>query len=338
LKKTFLFFLMITLCGCSGVGYEPLTETSGFESPVATQTIPFATQTTIPITLPLTATPTTTVEPTPQSVFPIFAHIAIVILENKEFGTVVGSNQMPNFNSYASENTLLTQYYAPTHPSLPNYLALIGGDTFGINTDCIHCYVDAQSLPDLLEAANKTWKTYQERMPEPCYLGDGYQYAQKHNPFIYFTPIRENQERCVKSIVPLTQLDVDIATGSMPDFIFISPDLCNSGHDCPLNVVDDWLGGIVPKLRTSLDATNQPYLIVLTFDEGQGNHGCCGLPDPAGGRVATVLISPQVKSGFQDDTPYTHYSLLKTILAVWNLPALGKTADPNNIQITAPWK
>jgi hypothetical protein len=79
-------------------------------------------------------------------------------------------------------------------------------------------------------------------------------------------------------------------------------------------------------------------LVILTWDEGQGNHSCCGLPTEAGGRVATVLISPQIKSGFQDDTPYTHYSLLKTIAASWGLPFLGHAADESNAIIATPWK
>ena len=85
-------------------------------------------------------------------------------------------------------------------------------------------------------------------------------------------------------------------------------------------------------------AATEPYLIVLTWDEGQGDHSCCGLPKSAGGRIATVLISPEAKSGFQDDTPYTHYSLLKTMEAAWGLPYLGHAADANNVLITAPWK
>lgn len=85
-------------------------------------------------------------------------------------------------------------------------------------------------------------------------------------------------------------------------------------------------------------AATEPYLIVLTWDEGQGDHSCCGLPASAGGRVPTVLISPLAKSGFQDDTPYTHYSLLKTIETAWNLPLLGHATDDNNVLITAPWK
>jgi phospholipase C len=251
---------------------------------------------------------------------------------------VIGNPQMPYYNKLAQENTLLTQYFAVTHPSLPNYLALIGGDTFGVTSDCEHCYVNAQSLPDLIEASGRTWKTYQEDMPEPCFLGSKVNYAQKHNPFIYFDPIRTDTQRCQNGIVPLTQLDADIAAGTLPNFIFVTPDLCNDAHDCDVKVADSWLEQLNQKLIPALEATGQPYLLILTWDEGQGNHSCCGLPPSAGGRVATVLISPQAKNGFQDDTPYTHYSLLKTIAVAWRLPALGHAADENNALITAPWK
>ena len=91
-------------------------------------------------------------------------------------------------------------------------------------------------------------------------------------------------------------------------------------------------------LQAALDLEGDPYLIVLTWDEGQGNHSCCGLPADAGGRIATVLISPQVKAGFQDGTPYTHYSLLKTIAELWHMPYIGHAADPENVLITAPRK
>ena len=92
------------------------------------------------------------------------------------------------------------------------------------------------------------------------------------------------------------------------------------------------------KLVPALDATDEPYLVILTWDEGQGNHSCCGLPESAGGRIATILISPQVKIAFQDATPYTHYSLLKTIAEAWGLPYLGHAADEENVIITVPWK
>ena len=339
-----LMLVFVAACSLRPVGPSPTPAT---ESMVTLTPLPFATTT--PVTAAATPTEVPTLAPsaTVKPLIPDFAHIVILIFENKEYGTIISDKALPNFNHYAKSYTLLNAYYSPTHPSLPNYLALIGGDTFGVKNDCPgnHCYVDAKSLPDLIEASGRTWRTYQERMPSACFLGDAFKYAQKHNPFIFFTPIRENAERCQRSVVPLDQLDGDLAAKALPNFVFITPDLCNSSHglsssiDCPPPVADAWVGVMVKKLQNYLDGDGQPYLIIITWDEGQGNHGCCGLPeDGAGGRVPTMLISPQVKNGFQDETPYTHYSLLKTISAAWHLPYLGHAADPENVLMLAPWK
>jgi hypothetical protein len=260
------------------------------------------------------------------------------MFENKEFGSVIGNPQMPTYNRLASEYTLLTQYYAIRHPSLPNYIALVGGDTFGIDTNCNDCFIDAPSLPDLIEASGRSWKTYQEDMPEPCFLGSTNLYAQKHNPFIYFDPIRLNPERCTRTIVPLTALQADIATNSLPDFMFIKPNICNDSHDCSLDVSDAWLTNLLMTLIPALNATGESYFVAMLFEEGQGAHTCCGLPEPGGGRVPVVLYSPQAKNGFEDPTPYTHYSLLKTISAAWGLAYIGHAADESNVLIIEPWK
>ena len=287
-----------------------------------------------------TPTPTLTPTATPRPLVPDFAHIVIIVLENREFGLVIGNTLMPDFNRWAGEYTLLTQHYAITHPSLPNYIALLGGDTFGIDRSCSDCFVNASSLPDQIEASGRTWKGYFEDMPRPCYLGDTDIYVQKHNPFVYFDPIRLNEGRCARSVQPLTELETDLAAGSLPDFAFIVPNQCNNAHDCDLPIADAWLGYWVPKLMMALapKTDTEPYLIILTWDEGQGNHSCCGLPAEAGGRVATVMISQLAKNGFRDNTPYTHYSLLKTIEEAWGLPYLGHAADENNVLITAPWR
>jgi hypothetical protein len=260
------------------------------------------------------------------------------MFENKEFGSAIGNPQMPTFNRLAREYTLLTQYYAIRHPSLPNYIALMGGDTFGIDTNCNDCFIDAPSLPDLIEASGRTWKTYQEDMPEPCFLGDTDVYVQKHNPFVYFDPIRLDPERCTQSVVPLTALQTDIETNSLPNFMFIKPNICNDSHDCSLDVADAWLTNLLMTLIPALDATGQSYFVAMLFEEGQGQHTCCSLPEPGGGRVPVVLYSPQAKNGFEDPTPYTHYSLLKTISEAWGLPYLGHAADASNVLIVAPWK
>jgi len=287
-----------------------------------------------------TLTPSLEATPTPAPLVPDFKHIVIIIFENKEYGTVIGNGSMAYFNLLASTYTLLNQHYAPTHPSLPNYLALIGGDTFGIFDNCefSDCYLNQPSLPDLIEASGRTWKTYQDDMPSPCFTGDTLRYVRKHNPFIFFDPIRADTERCERSIVPLTQLDADLALNDLPNFIFITPDLCYSAHDCTLDLADGWLKEQMDKIYPALEASGEPYLIILTWDEGQGEHSCCGLPEKAGGRVATVFISPQVRENFQDNTPYSHYSILKTISEAWSLPYLGHAADEETALITAPWK
>ncbi len=290
-----------------------------------------------PTPLPLAPSPTPfppASSPTP--LIPNFTNVIVIVLENKEFGSVIGNDQMPNFNRLAGEYTLLTQHYAIQHPSLPNYLALIAGDTFKIHSDCQDCYQNAPTLPDQIEASGRTWKTYQEDMPSPCFAGSRLDYAQKHNPFMYFDSIRLNADRCKGSVVPLSLLDADLAGGKLPDFAFITPNLCNDAHDCPLNVADIWLGKQVAYLM-AYPGFKKGGLIILTWDEGQGDHGCCGF-DPGGGRVATVFISPLVKEGFQDDTPYSHYSLLKTIETAWGLETLAHAADDQTTLITSPWK
>lgn len=329
-SRSYLFILLLTsiLSACTAL--------SQVETPT-----PVSTQVTAPAMKIVTITPSNTIIPTqtPKPLIPDFKHIIIVVFENKEFGTVINDPQMPYFNQLANSYTLLTQFYAVAHPSLPNYLAMIAGDTFGITFDCIKCLQDAVTLPDLIEGHGLTWKTYQEDMPNPCYTEpEAGNYAIKHNPFEYFKSIILDPSRCARSIVPFTQLSVDLAGGALPNYVFITPNLCNDAHDCPVNISDKWLKGLMAELQPALDNEGDPYLIVLTFDEGQGNHSCCGLPSEAGGRIATVLISPQVKTGYEDATPYSHYSLLKTILEAWHLPYLGHAADADTPLIIAPWK
>ncbi len=116
------------------------------------------------------------------------------------------------------------------------------------------------------------------------------------------------------------------------------PNICNSAHDCTLDVTDTWLANTLSTLIPALDKEGSNYLVILLWDEGQGKHSCCGLPTNAGGRVPVVLYSPLVKNEFEDNTPYTHYSLLKTISQAWGLQYLGHAKDLSNVLITLPWK
>src|SRR5205814_8016478 len=115
---------------------------------------------------------------------PAFDHIFVVLEENHSYVEVIGSASAPYLNSLVPQNGVDSNYVAITHPSLPNYLTLIGGDTFGITTDCLPtaCPVNAANLADRIEAAGKTWKAYIESMPSACGTADSGQYAAKHNP------------------------------------------------------------------------------------------------------------------------------------------------------------
>ncbi len=327
LWMTLLISLLVLSC------QPALTETPSLP-PVTLEPLPMST----PAAADVTSAPMIESAPVPLPLVPNFSHIVMIVFENKEFDSVIGNGKMAYFNLLANSYTLLTSHYAVAHPSLPNYLAFIGGDTFGVLDDCEDCFVNAPSLPDLIEQSGRTWKTYQDDMPDPCFVGSTLRYQQKHNPFIYFDSIRLDAERCQRSVVPLTQLDGDIALNDLPNFMFIAPDICYSSHDCDLDLADGWLKSLLDKLYPVLESTGEPFLIILTFDEGRTSQSCCGLPESAGGRVATILISPQVKQNFKDETPYSHYSILKTISEAWGLTKLGHAADMETNLIAAPWK
>ena len=269
---------------------------------------------------------------------PNFDHIILIMLENRDYQAAMDGKQMPLLAALAKQNVLLTNYFAVKHPSLPNYIALMSGSTQDITSDCSNCFVNQPNLADRIEAGGRTWKAYLESMPSACYVGNSGNYAQKHNPLIYFDSIRLDAARCDRSILPLTSLESDLANNQLPNFSFIMPDLCNSGHNCSAGAADKWVSNMVAKLQAS-PALGKNSLIMIAFDEASDadTTGCCGISTPAGGHVAVVLISPSAVPGYQDATPYSHYSLLKTILTAWNLPALGQTGNASILPIVSPW-
>lgn len=256
---------------------------------------------------------------------PSFSHIFIIVLENKEYQTIVGNGHAPYLNGLMSTNALATQYYAITHPSLPNYLALTGGSSFGLSNDCTTCFQHASNLVDQLEASGHSWKAYMESMPSPCYVGNAPNglYMQKHNPFLYYDDVRTNLTRCATHDVPFTQFTTDLSDNHLPDYVWITPNMCHDMHACSVAVGDHWLSRIVPSILHS-PAFTQSGVLFLTFDEGKTKAGCCN--DAAGGQVLTLVISPLVKRGLQSTIPETHYSLLRTIEEAWRLPPLGDAA------------
>ena len=255
---------------------------------------------------------------------PAFSHIFVIIMENREFGEVVNPSQAPFITKLARDYAVANPYYAVTHPSLPNYIALTGGDTFGITDDCTDCPVTGENLADQVEAHQRTWKAYMEGLPAACFLGSSSgEYAKKHNPFVYYTNIATNPARC-RQVVPLSELDTDLSRGTLPDLVWITPDMCHSMHDCETRDGDRWLATIVPKVLASR-AWRDGGVLFVTWDEGTSEAGCCG--KPGGGKVAMLAISPLSRRGYRSNTESNHYALLRTIEDAWSLGHLRHAGD-----------
>src|SRR6266700_3395182 len=277
-----------------------------------------------PVSTPTpTATPRPTATPTPTPALPTFSHVFTIVMENEESSSLIGNSAAPYINGLAQSYGLATQYYAISHPSLPNYLAMTAGSTFGISSDCTTCWVGATNLADQIEAGGRSWKAYLEGMPSACFVGDAYPYMQKHNPWIYYNDIRTNAARCSAHVVPFTQLGADLGGGSVPNYVWITPNMCNDMHDCSIATGDSWLSQQVPAILNS-SAFQNGGVLFITWDEGDTNAGCCTYS--AGGNAAMLVISPLAGLGFASTITEDHYSFVRTVEDSWGMPELNNAS------------
>lgn len=324
-------------------------------------------------------------------------HVFIIVLENQGFETTFGHNSPAPYLSreLAPKGLLLTQYYGIGHFSLDNYIAMTSGQGPNPYTqnDCF-TYYDFQPLtkelgPDgqalgagcvypesvltianQLEAKHLSWKGYMEDMDENCEhpavgqpdnhikASKQSQYATRHNPFVYFHSIIDHPA-CAEHVVPLAELDDDLGSiGHTPNLAFITPDLCDDGHDKASNLcegghlvsADRFLRPMVSRILNS-PAYRQDGMLIITFDEADieikggkvvpddtDSSSCCNEPTgpntvapgrtgPGGGRTGALIISPYVKPG-RDDQPYNHYALLRSLEDMFGLNYLGFAAQP----------
>jgi hypothetical protein len=262
------------------------------------------------------------------------SHVLVIVMENKEFGDVIGSSSSPFVNSLARRYASATGFFGVRHPSLPNYLALTAGTTFGVDSDCTDCQQDGETVVDQLEAAGVSWKAYMGGMPSACFKGAfSGQYAKKHDPFMYYRRVADDPARCAK-VMPESALAADVRAGRLPTFAFLSPGLCDDTHDCGLDQGDRYLARTVPAILASLGPRG--YL-VLTWDEGTSDKGCCG-GLASGGQIVTVIAGRGVRSGASLPGPYTHYSTLRLIEDSFGLPRLREAARPEVKSLGAAFK
>ncbi len=255
---------------------------------------------------------------------PAFSHIYVLVMENREYGSIVGSANAPYLNGLIAQYGLATNYDAVAHPSEPNYFALFSGSTQGITNDSRYDLPGA-NLVDQLTAHQKSWRVFAQNLPLGCYTGmtasggpDGSgSYARKHEPAISFTDISGDAPRCA-DIANFSAFDPSAA-----DFEMIVPNLCNDMHDCSVATGDTFLKGFVPTI-TSSSAFKDGGVLFITWDEGTSDIG-------GGGHVATLVIGPGVKTGFASSVAHDHYSLVRTIEDAWGLGCLNQTCSANDL-------
>jgi len=254
---------------------------------------------------------------------PAFAHVFVVVMENRSYQSVMG---YPPIARLAARGGVATNYDAVSHPSLPNYLALSGGSTFGVTSDCVTCYIQAPNLFSQLAGAHISYDAYFEGAPVPCFLATygGNDYASKHNPFRYYDNVRSSPSIC-SHLRPYGDFAPTLArpAAKVPSFLWVTPDLCHDGHDCSTAVAATWLTGFVNRV-TSSAAYRDKGLLIITWDEGYGSTG-------GGGQVATIVLSSLTKPGTRVATHFTHYSLLATVEDNFALTRLGHAAGAPNL-------
>lgn len=288
---------------------------------------------------------------------PRYTHIIVIVAENKDYNQVIGSPAAPSLTELARDYGNATHFYAETHPSEPNYVAMVGGYTYGIRDDdayfctprdpnrsCPHSRapgyvdhtIDAPNLASQLDAAHLSWREYLESIPSAGSLVPAAgMYASKHSGFMNFRSVQRDPQRA-RHIVGFQDFFADIEAGALPNLAFVVPNVCDEMHGaggaapqgCNWNDVgalvrrgDDHIGAIVHRLMDmALWRARGNVAIVVTFDEDDAGSaaGCCGNDpsDPAnrgGGRIPTIVITNHGPRHVTDATPYSHYSLLRTI-------------------------
>jgi phosphatidylinositol-3-phosphatase len=222
-----------------------------------------------------------------------------IIEENHSYAQMKAG--MPYLFGLSQKYGYATNWTATTHPSLPNYLAMAGGSTFGVTNDSAPSINGSKvgthkSVFDQAIDAGKTAKTYAEGMPSNCSLvTGGVRYAVKHNPWAYFGSSRA---RCNAFDVPFTKFAADATANALPTVGMVIPDLCNDAHNCSLSVADNWLKANLPRVLASTDFTSGRLVVIVTADEDDRN---------ANNAVLTSVLSAKLSAKVVT-TPLTHYS------------------------------
>ncbi len=269
---------------------------------------------------------------------PKSSHVWMITEENHSYEDVVGNAQMPYYNQLIQQYGLATQFYSNQHSSLPALMWLVAGAPVELNNDTVSCgHGDDNVVRELLNQGY-SWRSYESNMPyagfQGLYGGANSSYYRRHNPLIDFTDVCPGSGQENNS-VPYTQMATDFAQGNTVNYAYITPDADEDAHNSSLQAADQWLQKNLPAILARPEfSPGGDGLIFIVWDEGTlytDNRCSASVSQGCGGRTATLVIGPQVKSGFQSTTTYHNENVLKTVCAV-----MGLSTCPGAAQNAAP--
>jgi hypothetical protein len=236
---------------------------------------------------------------------PSYDHVMWVFMENESFASIIGAPEAPYATSLARRCGLATNYYALGHPSLPNYLGATGGTTGGVSDDgepSAHPMSGA-SIFSQVDNSHLTWRAYAESMPRPCDTVTSGSYAARHNPAVYYTALAPECARDDVAMGTITggALHKALYTRTLANFVFVTPNICDDAHSCPVAHGDEWLSRFLTMVFASPTYADGHLVVFLVSDEGNSTN-----------QVPLIVAAPSVPAGRRSAGSFDHYSLLGT--------------------------
>jgi hypothetical protein len=293
--------LMLALAGCGGTDGSSVAPPD-FPSPSHHSPRPTG-----------TSSPTGSTSPTTHPATSGATKLLVFVIENHSLSEM--QSQMPWTYRLGKKYGHATDFHAMTHPSLPNYLAIAGGSTFGVTDDLNppdHPIGGGAGVGGA-RAHGGTARVYADDMPAPCTLTNAGRYAVRHNPWTYFTSERSE---CQAFDTDLDRFPHDVRTGHLPDAGMVVPDVCDDAHDCPLSTADAFIRQGVGLAMSGPDFRSGRLAIVVTADEDDRTQGNV---------ILTILVHPSVR-GVVVTRPLSHLSLSRLYSQVLGLPPLRQAA------------
>lgn len=255
-----------------------------------------------------------------------------IVMENESGNDILGNPDAPYINRLASMGAVAAGYHdCYVHPSEPNYIWMVAGENFGVLDDddpASHSIGSQSHLVDQIEREGLTWMTYQESMGQPCGLQTQGRYAPKHNPFVYFSDVNGwngtqflPSARCQNHVVDYSRWASDVSTGSIADYVFITPNLDDDMHDGPIAAGDAWLSREVPNILAT-DAFQRGGILFLLWDEGEN----------ATDNPPFIAVSPNIAAGTISHTDYDTSSFLLTVQKILGVEPLPCAADADAVK------